>query len=218
MPGARTLIASGLLAAGLWAAGGAAIAEEPEAPASRDEIVAYRESGEWARDTRAVIEDARRQLERSDAARPALVLDVDDTALSNYRCMARRGFRPAPGRPQCAASGRLPAIPQTLSLYREARRLGVTVVFITGRHEWLRPATVANLRRAGYRGRLRLHLRPDREPPGTHDGYKARTRRALQRHGLTIVANVGDQRSDLTGGAAQGTFKLPNPMYVIRSA
>ena len=39
-----------------------------------------------------------------------------------------------------------------------------------------------------------------------------------EREGLTVVANVGDQLSDLRGGAAQHTFKVPNPMYVIESA
>jgi hypothetical protein len=29
---------------------------------------------------------------------------------------------------------------------------------------------------------------------------------------------MGDQRSDLTGGYSLELFKLPNPMYVIRSA
>jgi HAD superfamily, subfamily IIIB (Acid phosphatase) len=61
-------------------------------------------------------------------------------------------------------------------------------------------------------------MRPKRERPGTHDGFKARQRRSLARRGFTIVANVGDQRSDLDGGWAQRTFKLPNPMYVIAEA
>jgi acid phosphatase len=94
----------------------------------------------------------------------------------------------------------------------------MTVVFITGRREVLRRVTRANLRAAGYEGRLRLIMRPDRERPGTHDGFKARRRRALERQGLTVVANVGDQRSDLSGGAARATFKLPNPMYLIADA
>jgi hypothetical protein len=91
-------------------------------------------------------------------------------------------------------------------------------VFVTGRRERLRRITVANLRAAGYEGRLRLIMRPDRERPGSHEGFKARRRRALEREGLEIVANVGDQRSDLRGGAARRTFKLPNPMYLIADA
>ena len=217
MPALRTILATALLSAGLWPAGGTASAREPDAPASPADIVAYRTSGDWERDLASATARARRHLEGSVAERPALVLDVDDTSLSSYDCLARRGFRRSPDSP-CARSGRLPAIAQTLELHRAARALGVTVVFITGRREALRRVTLANLRAAGYEGRLRLIMRADRERPGTHDGFKARERRRLERQGLEIVANVGDQRSDLTGGAAQRTFKLPNPMYLIRSA
>ena len=213
----RTLVATALLSAGFWPAGGAAFAREPAAPASPEDIAAYRLSGEWDRDLAAVAQRARRTLETSSAARPALVLDVDDTSLSSYECLARRRFRRSPDSP-CARSARLPAIAPTLELYRRARELGMTVVFITGRREVLRRVTRANLRAAGYEGRLRLIMRPNRERPGTHDGFKARRRRALERQGLTVVANVGDQRSDLTGGAARATFKLPNPMYLIADA
>ena len=43
-------------------------------------------------------------------------------------------------------------------------------------------------------------------------------RRSLRRRGLRVLANVGDQRSDPDGGYAKLTFKLPNPMYVIKEA
>ena len=32
--------------------------------------------------------------------------------------------------------------------------------------------------------------------------------------GYTIIANLGDQESDLAGGYAEKTFKLPNPFYL----
>ena len=112
----------------------------------------------------------------------------------------------------------MPAIRQTRSLYRYARHHGVTVFFITGRRTPLRKTTIANLHRAGYRGHLNVRLRPNHEPAGTHDGWKARTRAELVARGYRIVANVGDQRSDLDGGSALRTFKLPNRMYVIPTA
>jgi hypothetical protein len=212
------MIATALLSAGLWPAGdGAAFASEPAAPASAAAIAAYHDSGEWDGDLTAVTERARRVLETTRVARPALVLDVDDTSLSSYECLARRGFRRSADSP-CARSGRLPAIGQTLALHRVARQRGISVVFLTGRREALRRATAANLRAAGYDGPLRLIMRPDHERQGAHGGFKARQRRRLQRQGLDVVANVGDQHSDLTGGAARHVFKLPNPMYLIASA
>jgi HAD superfamily, subfamily IIIB (Acid phosphatase) len=193
---------------------------EPKAPASPEGIVSYRDSGQWERDISRVTAAAREHLERRLATgirRPALVLDIDDTSLSSYDCLKERDFKRSPDSP-CARGGDLPVIPQTLELYTYARQRGVTVLFLTGRRERLRRATVTNLRAAGYSGRLRLRMRPNRERRGTHDGFKARERRRLERRGFTIVANVGDQRSDLDGGAALRTFKLPNPMYVIADA
>jgi predicted secreted acid phosphatase len=194
---------------------------EPKAPASAEAIVAYHDSGQWERDISEVTAAARAHLERrlaaDDVRRPALVLDVDDTSLSSYDCLKQRDFKRSPDSP-CASGGDLPVIPQTLGLYTYARRRGVTVVFLTGRRERLRRATLSNLRSAGYTGRLHLRMRPNRERPGMHDGFKARQRRSLVRRGFTIVANVGDQRSDLDGGWAERTFKLPNPMYMIADA
>jgi predicted secreted acid phosphatase len=207
------------LAAGLLAGGAAASADEPAAPASPAEIVAYRESGGWERDITRTVDRARAHLPRHLPARggrrPALVLDVDDTALSSYACLRAAGFERMPAHRRCAEAAELPAIPQVRALYRRARDRGVAVFFITGRRERARGHTVANLRAAGFARGHRLIMRPNRERPGTHDGYKRRERRAIARRGFRIVANVGDQRSDLRGGYALRAFKLPNPMYVI---
>ena len=203
-----------MIAALLSGGGAAAFAQEPEAPAPPAEIVAYHDSGRWSADTRRVIRRARRQLARHLADhRPALVLDVDDTSLSTYRCLKAAGFDR-----EKARCGDLPPIRQTRGLYRYARAHGVTVFFVTGRRARVRRATIQNLHSAGYAGTLHVRLRPNHQAPGTYAGWKARTRRAIERRGYTIVANVGDQRSDLTGGAALHAFKVPNPMYVIAKA
>jgi predicted secreted acid phosphatase len=197
--------------------GNAIAATPPKAPASPAEIVAYHDSGEWAADTSRVIRRARRHLAAHlSEPRPAIVLDVDDTSLSSYRCLKKVNFKRS--KADCSGNGTMPAIKQTRSLYRYARRHHVTVFFITGRREVMRDTTIANLHRAGYQGRIRIKLRPDQEAPGTHDGWKARTRARIVDRGYRIVANVGDQRSDLDGGHALRAFKLPNPMYVIRTA
>ncbi|HVL96483.1 MAG TPA: HAD family acid phosphatase [Solirubrobacteraceae bacterium] len=196
--------------------GAATDTREPRAPAPPERIVAYHESGAWERDITAIVERARRFLAARTTRRAAIVLDIDDTSLSSYACLEAVGFDRE--RARCAESGGLPAIPQTRELYRFARARGVTVFFITGRREQLRAATLANLRAAGYRGRLRVIMRPDRQPAAHKDGWKARERRALSRRGHRIVVNLGDQHSDLDGGYALRTFKLPNPMYVIPEA
>jgi predicted secreted acid phosphatase len=206
-----------VLAAIAIALAAGALAGEPPAPASPEDIVAYRDSGEWAADTTRIVRRARRVLERHlDDRRPAVVLDVDDTSLSNYECLRAHGFqRSGSG---CGEDGELPAIPQTLRLYRYARAHGVTVFFVTGRSETARAVTLANLRRAGYTGRRRLRMRPAGQPAPRRDGWKARVRRSIGRRGYRVVVNLGDQRSDLDGGHAVRAFKLPNPMYVIEAA
>jgi putative acid phosphatase of HAD superfamily subfamily IIIB len=37
----------------------------------------------------------------------------------------------------------------------------------------------------------------------------------LTEQGCTIVLTMGDRQSDLSGGFAEKTFKLPNPVYFL---
>ena len=52
-----------------------------------------------------------------------------------------------------------------------------------------------------------------RPESGRQKGGAARA--TVERHGYTILANVGDQRSDLAGGHSLRRYKLPNPVYLI---
>ncbi|HYX76610.1 MAG TPA: HAD family acid phosphatase, partial [Gaiellaceae bacterium] len=45
--------------------------------------------------------------------------------------------------------------------------------------------------------------------------YKSGTRAYIESHGYDIVANFGDQFSDLLGGFSDKTFKMPNPNYYL---
>ena len=202
--------------AALVAGGGVALADEPPAPAAPEAIVEYRESGEWSADTTRAIRRAKRYVRRhlDDAtSRAAIVLDIDDTSLSNYACLKATDFDRSAA--DCGDQT-LPAIPQTRSLFRWARERDVAVFFVTGRREAARERTAANLRAAGYRGGWTLKMRPDEQSRRWRDGWKARVRRAIvERRGFRILANVGDQWSDLDEGYAARRFKLPNPMYVI---
>jgi len=160
--------------------------------------------------------------------KPALVLDIDETSLDNGAQMAQNDFgyiingdcTPVPGTACGAlawdAQGRAPAIAATLKLYRAARAAGVAVFFITGRKEAERAATEANLRSAGYDGWAGLVLRPD----SSHSVYSAASFKAGERarivmQGYQILATVGDQPSDLSGGYAEKAFLMPNPFYRI---
>lgn len=50
----------------------------------------------------------------------------------------------------------------------------------------------------------------------TTEQFKTETRRKLQSEGRMIIANVGDQDSDLAGGFSDRTFKVPGPFYLTK--
>lgn len=194
----------------------------------------YHDSGRYLADIEYVDRRARQFIARHDSGRKlALVLDIDETALSNWPEMAADQFAYFPKAPCGRVGGKLsspcgalawdrleqaPAIRPTLALYDFARAHGLTVFFITGRHESERAVTAQNLIRAGYTGWNPRHLLM--EPDGMHvpsaADFKAPERKWIEEKlGYTIVANVGDQMSDLAGGHAEGDFKLPDPFYHI---
>ena len=86
------------------------------------------------------------------------------------------------------------------------------MIFLTGRSERLREATEKNLKAVGCGDYFRLICKPnDSKDPNA--GYKSAERARLEAEGCVIIANIGDQESDLAGGHAERTFKLPNPFY-----
>jgi len=195
----------------------------------KTEILAYHRSGAYDRGLTAVAAEARTYVERraGDAIRPALVLDIDETALTNWPEIIANDFgyiadgtcdrlpRGPCGVKAWEQSARSAAIVPTLRLFQAARARGVAVFFITGRHEDERAATERNLRRAGYDGWAGLVLRPVGAAAASAVDYKAAERKRIEAAGYTIIANVGDQPSDLAGGHAERTFLLPNPFYRI---
>jgi hypothetical protein len=161
------------------------------------------------------------------ADRPAVVFDIDETALSNWEAIKANDF----GRVIDGPCERLPdgpcgwrawglraqstAIQPTMDIFTTARDRGAAIFFITGRGETQRAATERNLQAVGYTGYTQLIM----EPPGSHyvlaADFKAPQRAQIEQQGYTIIANVGDQPSDLDGGFAEQTYLLPNPFYRI---
>ena len=195
----------------------------PTPPKPRPFVVDYYDSGSWAKDVRIALRTARghllAELERAKKGdRPAIVLDIDDTSLTQFPCREPGDlpFDDAAAGAACVASGTLPAIKPTRKLYRLAQRKGVAVFFVTGRPEASEEATTANLRRAGYRGEHTLVLRPnDTLGEPTVVPYKSEAREVIADEGYDILVNVGDQYSDLKGGFADHRVKVANPMYLI---
>lgn len=158
-----------------------------------------------------------RAAHRRPGEKLAMVLDIDETTLSNYREMKSADFAYAPAVFNAwAESAQAPAIPGTLRLFNEARKLGVDTIFITGRPASLRATTERNLRRQGFHGWEELILRGKDQAAMTAGEYKRAARSHLIAEGYTLVLNVGDQWSDLKGSPeAEFSVKYPNPFYSI---
>lgn len=178
----------------------------------------FSETSVWAAEVAAVIDEAGSHISsrlQDQVVKPAIVLDVDDTALATYPYLANTGFGTRQNREV------LPAVGPTRDLACQVHEWGVAVFFVSVRREHRRTDTMQNLRHAGYPEAAGLYLLPtapaDLSRSGAPDGalseFKTRARAHIESEGFTILASIGDQVSDLTGGHAERTFKLPNPMY-----
>jgi hypothetical protein len=155
----------------------------------------------------------------------AILLDVDDTSLNtyNYEIYSNFVYNPTTNA-AFVNSAAFPAVPGMVNLVDYAKARGFQVFFLTGRPESQRAGTVTNLTKVGYPAVPDDHLYLKDQtaswlsscaPSCTTIQYKSLTRKHIEGLGYDIVANFGDQYSDLKGGYADRTFKLPNPMYYL---
>jgi predicted secreted acid phosphatase len=138
-----------------------------------------------------------------------------------------------------------PAVPGMVEMVNAAADEGYAIFFLTGRPAAQEGATLGNLTAdsigvdAGYPAPTTLNNGEDGlfTKPAVADypdylqtacaaeiaagkscttiHYKSATRAHIESLGYEIVANFGDQFSDLEGGFADRTFKLPNPNYYL---
>ena len=195
---------------------------------AQQQVEKYVASGRYDRDVAKVVAAARVWLEKRamTATKPAIVLDIDETSLSNWPALRANGWARINNGPcdlqkgPCGlrawqAMAQAKAIAPTLTLAKRARELGVAVFFITGRPSWLLEATERNLREQGYEW-TGLSLPPTGVSFKSAADFKTGERQKIAEQGYTILLNLGDQESDLKGGYAERTFKLPNPVYVVK--
>ncbi|RSM50478.1 acid phosphatase [Actinoplanes sp. ATCC 53533] len=179
----------GLLVPGMALTATGAAAATPRAAVAAQALPAYET---WLADVTAVTDRAAAFLDGRlpDAgARPAIVLDIDNTALqSKYRPYL--------------------ATPSVLALARQAQADGAAVFFVTARPEIIEPATALNLQAVGYRW-TDIYTRPTFNFDDNQT-LKTKARIDIERRGYTIVANIGNSATDLGGGHAERTYKLPD--------
>ncbi len=203
-------------------------AQPPNVGDLKTTVRSYESSGAYARDIARVDAAAADFILRRapQVKNPAIVLDIDETSLSNWPEIAVNDFAKITKGPCTLPAGPCgvtaweneaadDAIPPTLALYKAAVAHDITVFFITGRDESVRAATARNLRRVGYTKWQALILRPAGTTTPSAADYKAQQRARIEAMGYTIVANIGDQPSDLAGGHSLRAFLLPDPFYRI---
>jgi predicted secreted acid phosphatase len=177
----------------------------------------YYNSGTYGEQIRQAANGARDYLEAhlrtmEKGEKPAMVLDIDETALSSWQEMSDCGFCAYPLQKR---NDHEPAIVPVLELYRYARSRNVAVFFLTGRKETQRDVTTRNLKEAGFESWADLIMRPrDDNRPARE--LKPESRKQIEQNGYRIVLNVGDQASDLAGCCALKAVKLPNPFYLVQ--
>lgn len=147
----------------------------------------------------------------------AAVFDIDDTLLSSFPTLSTNSpaftfSQSAFDQAAVACTGSV--IEPVKNLYLSLQRMGVGMILITGRSESLRDSTANCLRQAGITNWQQFILRQ----PGDTDlasVYKVKARKSLIKKGWQIGPSVGDQVSDMSYGALEHGFLIPNPMYFI---
>ena len=202
----------------------ATIPEPTNLSAIKQQLIQYHDSGRYynriSHAIRQAISYLRFRITQNDRLEDprklALVLDIDETSLSNYSDMKHRDFG---GTPEDIvtdeADAHDPAIPYTRTLFDFAKSHGVAVFFITGRKENLRSGTIKNLHNVGYKNWNGLFMSPTDYNGKSMVSYKIAMRKKITKMGYDIILNIGDQLGDLKGGYADMAFKLPNPYYSL---
>ncbi|MFH8219788.1 HAD family acid phosphatase [Streptomyces sp. NPDC018057] len=152
----------------------------------------------WQRDCQAVMDQALPYLKERIAhgapgEKQAVVFDVDNTTLETDF-----GFT----WPQ-------PANRPVLEVARYAQEHGVALFFVTARPGIVKAPTRYNLEHDGYRVDG-LAVRGLFDLFKNVADYKTARRAGIEADGYTIIANIGNSATDLSGGHAEKTFKLPD--------
>jgi predicted secreted acid phosphatase len=188
-------------------------------------------NGQYAKQMRSITKRAEAMVIKAKrnyhgSAKPAIVFDIDDTLLNtyDYTLSAQFGYDPTENA-KWVEHAAFPAVFGMTKLLQTARKIGYHVYFITGRPESQRAATRRNLKNDGYGTPANSHLFLKQTTPPSYLNcpsagcntiqYKSGTRKHITSLGYKILADFGDQYSDLLGGDAGHQVKIPNPMYYL---
>lgn len=168
------------------------------APANAATSTAGVDYATWQKDCQTVMDQALPYIkERIASAGPgqkqAIVLDIDNTTLETDF-----GF-----------SWPQPANKPVLNVAQYAQQHGVSLFFVTARPGIIYLPTEYNLEHDGYQV-SGLYVRGLLDLFKDVAAYKTAQRVDIENKGYDIIANIGNSATDLSGGHADKTFKLPD--------
>lgn len=153
----------------------------------------------WQKDVKAVVDTATPYVQQRTASpsgqKLAIVFDIDNTTLETH-------YTPWYQLPT-------PALKPSLALAQYAKSRGVAVFFVTARPGIIESVTKWNLKNVGYPVDG-LYVRDLPDLFAEVSAYKTASRADIESDGYTIIANVGNNTTDLVGGHAERTYKLPD--------
>jgi len=185
--------------------------------AAKNAVQNYYESGLYDYECSKIIDDAIKHINKINTNEHSVVIfDIDETALSNYEHTKSIGFGYVVELwNNWIKEGKAKAIKETKRFYDFLISKNIRVIFISGRYEELREATIKNLIEQGYTKFDTVITRTKEEHDIPAAEFKAKKREELVKKGYEIIANIGDQWSDLVGGNSGYKIKLPNYLYLI---
>ena len=179
-----------------------------------------------------VDQDLAQHRSRRRAARPAVIVDVDETVMDNSRFQAELILRGVAYTPQAwtawcnrAEGG---AVPGALEFLNYAYRRGVRVFYITNRRQTEKAGTVANLKKLGFPDVSEETVMIREQGTTSSKESRRQTVRSRYRVVLLVGDNLNDFNDDFAGKSIedrkarvdreQGEFGvqyivIPNPMY-----
>lgn len=147
----------------------------------------------------------------------AIVFDIDDTLLSSWPYMEKLDF----GYDykiwnEWIQRACFPPIRPMLNAYNVAKNKHLAIFLLTGRNIYEKKATIINLQRTGYTQWTQLILAKVTSNPKSYAAYRISIRKQITKQGYTIIADIGDQDSDIAGPNTGKCFKIPNPFYQLQ--
>lgn len=188
---------------------------------AKESVKQYHKSGKYLEQVTYQANQAKKyitsRLKKAKCSeKPAIVLSLDDTILNEYDHNLETDFSQvqAPLN-EWKKKAQIPPLKPIVNLYNFAKKNNLTIFIITIRKVDLKDSTVKNLNLIGLKDWKEIYFAPSDNYSNAQD-YKTQIRKKITDDGFTIIANIGDQDSDLMGGFSEKTYKLPNHINYVK--